>query len=96
MDGNGRMARVMMNAELVAGNQTRIFIPSVFRNEYVGSLKRLTNHCDPQSFTRVMSYAQQFVARIDFSDLNAARQALAAHNAFLDPADDAKLLMPEL
>ena len=95
MDGNGRMARVMMNAELVAGGQTRIFIPSVYRNEYVSSLKRLTNHCDPHGFTRVMSYAQRFVARIDFADLNSARQMLAEHNAFLDPADEAKLKMPE-
>jgi hypothetical protein len=95
MDGNGRIARVMMNAELVAGGQTRIFIPTVYRNEYMSSLKRLTNHTDPQGFTRVMSYAQEFVSRIDFTDLNDAREALADHNAFLDPADDAKLRMPE-
>ncbi|MGC8535512.1 MAG: Fic family protein [Rhizomicrobium sp.] len=43
-DGSGRMARVMMNAELVAGEQTRIFIASVYRNEYIASLKRLTSH----------------------------------------------------
>jgi len=42
-----------------------------------------------------MSYAQQFVARIDFSDLVGARHALAEHHAFLDPADDAKLRMPQ-
>lgn len=94
MDGNGRMARVMMNAELVASGQTRIFIPSVYRNEYMASLKRLTNHHDPESFIRVMNHAQQFVSRIDFTNLHAARQKLAAHNAFLDPADDVKLLMP--
>lgn len=94
MDGNGRIARVMMNAELVSGGQTRIFIPSVFRNEYLASLKRLTNHEDPDAFLRVMAYAQQFVARIDFSDLGGARQALERHNAFLDPADDVKLRMP--
>lgn len=95
MDGNGRMARVMMNAELVAGKQTRIFIPSVYRNEYVSSLKLLTNHRDPHGFTRVMSYAQEFVARIDFTELNRARQILIDHNAFLDPTDEAKLTMPQ-
>jgi hypothetical protein len=95
MDGNGRMARVMMNAELIAGGQTRIFIPSVFRNEYVGGLKRLSNHNDPAGFIRVMSHAQQFVSRIDFADLHEARRALAAHNAFHDPADDVKLKMPD-
>jgi Fic family protein len=34
MDGNGRIARVMVNAEFVSCGQTRVLIPSVFRNEY--------------------------------------------------------------
>ena len=93
-DGNGRMARVMMNAELVSGGQTRIFIPSVYRNEYIAGLKRLTNHNDPDAFVRVMDYAQQFVSRVDFGDLQTAQHVLAAHNAFLDPVEDAKLRMP--
>lgn len=93
-DGNGRIARVMMNAELLAGGQTRIFIPSVFRGEYVGVLKRLTNHRDPAGFLRVMGYAQDFVSRINFTDLEEARRTLAACNAFRDPADDVKLRMP--
>jgi len=93
-DGNGRVARVMMNAELVAAGQTRILIPSVYRNEYVASLKRLTNYQDPAAFPRVMRYAQSFVSRIDFTDLKVARRTLAAHNAFDDPADDVKLKMP--
>ena len=93
-DGNGRIARVMMNAELLGAGQTRIFIPSVYRNEYVGSLKRLTNHRDPAAFLRVMAYAQDFVARIDFADLTAARSVLSACDAFHDPADDVKLRMP--
>ena len=95
VDGNGRMARVMMNAELVAGGQTRIFIPSVYRNEYVGSLKRLTNHGDPDGFTRVMSRAQFYVERIDFTDLAAAQRVLTSQNAFADPADDVKLQFPD-
>lgn len=93
-DGNGRVARVMMNAELLAGGQTRIFVPSVYRSEYVSSLKRLTNHGDPAAFLRVMSYAQEFVGRIDFRDLEAARRQLAACGAFHDPSDDVKLTMP--
>jgi hypothetical protein len=91
MDGNGRMARVMMNAELIAGGQDRILIHSVYRNEYIGSLKRLTNHQDPHSFIRVMSQAQQFVSQIDFTALHEARYALADCHAFHDPADNVKL-----
>ena len=93
-DGNGRVARVMMNAELLAAGQTRIIIPSVYRSEYVGSLKRLTNYRDPAGFLRVMSYAQEFVSRIGFEDLAAAQNMLAACNAFHDPAEDVKLQMP--
>lgn len=94
VDGNGRISRVMMNAELIADGQTRLFIPSVYRNEYISSLKLLTNHHDPSAFIRVMSYAQEFVARVDFSDLDHARAVLVAHNAFHDPTDDVKLRMP--
>ncbi len=93
-DGNGRLARVMMNAELLAGEQTRILIPSVFRGEYIGALKRLTNYRDPAGFLRVMATAQEFVSRINFTDLEAARRTLAACNAFQDPAEDIKLRMP--
>jgi hypothetical protein len=93
-DGNGRISRVMMNAELIAGGQSRIIIPSVYRNEYIGGLKRLTNHDDPEAFIRVMSYAQEFVSEIDFGDLQAARQILSTCNAFLDAAEDVKLRLP--
>lgn len=95
-DGNGRIARVMMNAELLAAEHTRIFIPSVYRSEYVSSLKRLTNYRDPAGFLRVMAQAQAFVSQIDFTDLEASRRVLAARNAFLDPAEDVKLrLLPD-
>ena len=94
-DGNGRMARVMMNAELISHGQTRIFIPSVYRNEYLNSLKGLTNNRYADAFIRVMSQAQLFVSRIDFADLRAAQRVLEAHNAFCDPTDDVKLKLPE-
>jgi hypothetical protein len=94
-DGNGRMARVMMNAELVRAGQTRIIIPSVYRTEYISSLKRLTNYNDPDAFVRVMNYAQSFVKQIDFGDITDARLMLTSCNAFRDPAEDVKLVMPE-
>lgn len=93
-DGNGRIARAMMNGELIAGGQCRIMIPSVFRNEYIGGLRRLTNHGEPEAFLRVMDYAQTFVSQVDFTDLDAARQLMTRCNAFEDPADDRKLLLP--
>ena len=41
-DGNGRMARVMMNAELVAGDQERIVTPTGFRDNYIAGQRALT------------------------------------------------------
>lgn len=38
-DGNGRVARVMMNAELVRADQSRIIVPTVFREDYTGLAK---------------------------------------------------------
>src|SRR5690606_14346521 len=38
LDGNGRLARVMMNAELVRAEQSKIIIPTVFRDDYLGAL----------------------------------------------------------
>lgn len=93
-DGNGRTARAMMNSELVAASETRIIIPSVFRNEYVASLKRLTNHLQPESFISVMSFAQRFVFNISFEDYATARLLMEECHAFDDPTDDKKLLMP--
>ena len=93
-DGNGRLARVMMNAELVSAKQSRMIIPSVFRNEYISSLKRLTNHSQPESFIRVMTFAHEFVSRISFESYDDARDQLQRANAFEDPADEKKLLLP--
>lgn len=93
-DGNGRIARAMMNAELIAADQVRIFIPSVFRNEYVASLKRLTHHLQPEAFIRVMSHAQDFVSRIDFADRERANGVLRDCNAFADPEDHVRLRLP--
>ena len=93
-DGNGRTARAMMNAELVAAGICRIVIPGVYRNEYIASLKLLSNHRDATAFLRVMDSAQEFVSRIDFSDLVTARQTLERCNAFERPADNVELMMP--
>ena len=93
-DGNGRTARAMMNADLVSAGICRIVIPSVYRNEYIASLKLLSNHKDAAAFLRVMDVAQEFVSRIDFSELATARQILERCNAFERPADNVRLMMP--
>ena len=36
-DGNGRISRIMMNSELVAADQSKIIIPTVFREDYLNA-----------------------------------------------------------
>ena len=90
-DGNGRIARVMMNAELVAAGLRRIIIPTVFRDDYLGALRALSRRGDPAAYLRMIDRAERFSASIDFSDFASARRGLEAANAFKDPGE-ARLL----
>ncbi len=82
LDGNGRIARVMMNAELVAAGQTRIIIPTVYRDDYLGALRRLTRKNDPEIYIKMLQRAQEFCATLDASDINILEAQLEIGNAF--------------
>lgn len=41
-DGNGRMARIMANAELSKANQSRLIIPTIWRDEYLVNLQAMS------------------------------------------------------
>jgi hypothetical protein len=84
-DGNGRVARVMMNAELVAANENRIVVPTVYRNNYLAALKALSQNGVTGPLVRVLDFAQKYTAAVDFSDLERARLTLDRTHAFADP-----------
>ena len=97
-DGNGRVARIMMNAELVAAGETRIIVPTVFRNNYLAALKALSQNRITGAIVRTLDFAQRYTAAVDFADLDQARAVLDRTHAFMDPneADRAgiRLLLP--
>ncbi len=45
--GNGRTARIMMNAELAAEGEERIIVPTVFRGRLPSALKALSHKGQP-------------------------------------------------
>jgi len=92
-DGNGRLARAMMNAELIAGGQRRILVPTAFRGDYIAGLRRLSRNDDPGTLIQVLDFAQKFTAAVDFSDLEAAQRVLTQCGAF-EAGDEARLRMP--
>lgn len=84
LDGNGRIARVMMNAELVKENQTRIMIPTVYRDDYLGALRRLTRQQDPTVYVRMLRRAQAFSATVVAEDMEHMESYMEACHAFSD------------
>jgi len=87
LDGNGRIARVMMNAELTSQNQTKIIIPTVFREDYLLTLRRLTRNNDPKPYIRMLSKAQEFSYTVNGGSIDEMQEILEKSNAFLEPTE---------
>lgn len=83
-DGNGRISRIMMNAELVHADQSKIIIPTVFREDYINALRKLTRSGDPSVFIRAISRVRSFSANIIGDDFEATRSYLDECFAFKD------------
>lgn len=84
-DGNGRAARIMMNAELVAAGETRIIVPTIYRNNYLVTLKALSQSGIAAPLPRMLDFAHRYTAAVDFAELDRARRILERTNAFADP-----------
>jgi len=92
-DGNGRIARIMMNAELVHGKRCRIIIPTVYREDYLLALRTLSREGRTDPYIRMIDRAQEFVSGIGFNDYEQALATLRQCNAFSEPSE-AQLVMP--
>ena len=87
LDGNGRVARVMMNAELSAQNLSKIIIPTVFRDDYIGALKKLTRQRTPDAYIRMMLRVYEFSSNIYGEDWDTMEQYLITSDAFKEPKE---------
>ena len=81
-DGNGRLARVMMNSELVHAKKSKLIIPTVYRDDYMLNLKKLTRQGDPQGYIRMMERAYAFGHWLEPSSFYSLQQQLEESNAF--------------
>jgi len=87
IDGNGRISRIMGNAELFKAGLSRIIVPTVYREDYIVSLKKFTNRKDPDTFIRVMDKLQYFSNHIfgdNFVELN---NYFKETNAYKEPSE---------
>ncbi len=83
-DGNGRVGRIMMNAELVSRSEQRIIIPTVYRDNYLSALRALSHNAISDPLIRVLDFAQRYTLGIHCDSFNAARLDLERTLAFMD------------
>ncbi len=95
-DGNGRTARLAMNCVLTDAGVCRIIIPTVYREDYLLPLKRLTNDRDAGPYIRAMTRILDWTSRFDYDQpLHDVQQELAHCNAFKEDLKNYRLIFPE-
>lgn len=85
LDGNGRIARVMMNAELTSAKESKIIIPTVYREDYIGALKKFSRQQSPDAYIRMLGRAQEFSAAITGQNMDEMQERLEWCQAFKEP-----------
>ncbi|MFN0027829.1 MAG: Fic family protein [Acidimicrobiales bacterium] len=86
-DGNGRLARAVMNAAYISGDEQRAVIPTISRNDYLRALRRLSRQDQPDLFVTYLDRIRRWTTQIDWSTLETARNQLARTHAFVDTND---------
>jgi fido (protein-threonine AMPylation protein) len=85
LDGNGRIARVMMNAELTNANQSKIIIPTAYREDYILALRKLTRQRLPDAYIRMLSKIGEYSKHIKGASMEEMQKILEDSNAFFEP-----------
>lgn len=87
LDGNGRIARVMMNAELSSKGLAKIIIPTVYREDYMGALRKLTRQQVADPYIRMLTRAYDFSATLNQDSIDKMEQYLEMCDAFKEPKE---------
>lgn len=87
IDGNGRISRIMMNAELTAAGQSKIIIPTVFRTDYLGALRQLTRKNNPEKLIKAIQRVRQFSYNLHGENFDEIRSYMEHCNAFKEEDD---------
>lgn len=89
-DGNGRLARIMMNSELFRANESKIIVPTISREDYLLALRKSSRQGIVQPYINVMTRLHYFSSTLYGKNFQEMSDYLTLCNAFEEP-DDAKL-----
>jgi hypothetical protein len=89
-DGNGRLARLFLSAELVSAGETKIIFPNVKRDDYINGLRLTRRNQEFRTMLKVMEQLYRYTAALPWRDYEDLIATLQAHHA-LDSPDDGLL-----
>ncbi|PQV52598.1 Fic family protein [Paraburkholderia sp. BL21I4N1] len=96
LDGNGRSARLAMNCVLSEAGVCRIIVPTVYREDYLLPLKRLTNDRDAAPYIRTMTRIHDWTSRFDYDQpRHDVQHQLDRCSAFKEDLKNYRLIFPE-
>jgi fido (protein-threonine AMPylation protein) len=81
VDGNERVARALMNAELSAAGVCRVMVPLSYRDEYMRALRALSHNENPVPLWRVIDRAQRWASLMSWDDRDRTLGLLRQTNA---------------
>jgi hypothetical protein len=86
-DGNGRVARLLMNSELSSRAESRAMIPLSYRDEYLTSLRALSRNANPTPVWRVIDRAQRWVSLMSWTSHDRLLETMRQTNALVTPEE---------
>jgi hypothetical protein len=84
-DGNGRVARALMNTELSAAGLCRVMVPLSYRDEYMSALRALSQNEHPTPLWRMIDRAQRWASNITWTHHDRVLDQLEQTNALVTP-----------
>jgi hypothetical protein len=91
-DGNGRLSRLVMNAELTRTGLSRIIIPTLYHPQYVDCARALTRGNEPSGFVRSLAKMARWASQFDYSNLDGLITTLRGTNALEESPAQFRLL----
>lgn len=91
-DGNGRISRLAMNAELASADCARLILPTAFRSDYLSVLEALTTNRNPEPYVAFCHKLIELNSRMIFTTFTAAHQHFRQTGALNDTLNNFGLL----
>jgi hypothetical protein len=84
-DGNGRVARALMNAELSSVGLCRVMVPMSYRDEYMSALRALSQNDNPTPLWRMIDRAQRWASLMTWTEHDRVLELMHETNALAAP-----------